>query len=79
MQVFTPSASQYRIIGVGLDIDIAGLVSLPNLTLQNLEFVFQSWINSGKDVTWEKLLQVCDDFPGQLGRAKANLENFLSS
>ena len=79
MQVFTPSASQYCIIGIGLDVAVADLIPLPNLTLKNLEAVFQRWIDSGKDVTWEKLLEVCDDFPDQLSRAKANLEKFLSS
>lgn len=79
MQVFTPSASQYSIIGIGLDVDVTDLIPLPNLTLKNLEAVFQRWIDSGKDVTWEKLLEVCDDFPHQLSRAKANLEKFLSS
>ena len=79
MQVFTPAASHYPIIGIGLNVAVADLIPLPNLTLQNLESVFQRWIDLGKDVTWEKLLEVCDDFPDQLGRAKADLEKFLSS
>ena len=78
-QVFTPSASHYSIIGIGLGVDVADLIPLPNLTIINFTTVFQRWIDSGKDVTWGKLLQVCDNYPGQLGRAKANLEKFLSS
>lgn len=52
---------------------------LPSMTLNNLCLVFKRWIDSGKNVTWEKMMQVCDDFPDQLGKAKNALSKFLSS
>ena len=45
----------------------------------NLIQVFKRWINSNKGVTWMKVLQVCEDFPEKLGRAKNDVEAFLSS
>ena len=44
-----------------------------------LILVFQRWIDSDNDVTWRKVLQVCEDFPEELGQAKAEVEGFLSS
>ena len=40
--------------------------------------VFSRWIKSSKEVTWIKVLQVCEDYPKQLGQAKAEVKGFLS-
>ena len=77
MRACAPSANHYLIIGIGLDVNVADLQPLPTMTISNLTIVFQRWIDSNKDVTWGKLLQVCDDFPDQLGKMKADIQNFL--
>ena len=77
MRACAPSASHYSIIGIGLDVTVSDLPALPSMTTSNLTIVFQRWINSNKDVTWEKLLQVCDDFPSELGKTKADIQKFL--
>ena len=77
MRACAPSASHYSLIGIGLDVDVSDLQPLPTMTTSNLTTVFQRWIASNKDVTWEKLLQVCDDFPDQLGKMKAEIQKFL--
>ena len=77
MRTCAPFARHYSIIGIGLDVDVSDLLPLPTMTTLNLTTVFQRWIASNKDVTWEKLLQVCDDFPDQLGKMKAEIQKFL--
>ena len=79
MKACVPSASHYSLIGIGLDVNVSDLQPLPSMTTANLTTVFQRWIDSNKDVTWEKLLQVCDDFPNELGKTKADIQKFLSS
>ena len=76
MKACAPSASHYSLIGIGLGVNVADLQPLPTMTTSNLTIVFQRWIDSNKDVTWEKLLQVCDDFPEQLGKMKADIQKF---
>uniref|UniRef100_A0A1X7V096 Death domain-containing protein n=1 Tax=Amphimedon queenslandica TaxID=400682 RepID=A0A1X7V096_AMPQE len=78
MKIFMPSVHHYELIGIGLDVDVSDLQPLPTMTATNLRLVFQRWIDSGEDVNWDKLVEVCDDFPVQLGNAKNKLENFLS-
>ena len=79
MKACVPSASHYSLIGIGLGVTVSDLQPLPSMTTSNLTIVFQRWIDSNKDVTWEKLLQVCDDFPNELGKTKADIQKFLSS
>ena len=79
MRACAPSATHYSIIGAGLDVTVSDLLPLPAMTTANLTTVFQRWIDSNKDVTWRKLLQVCDDFPSELGKTKAEIQKFLSS
>ena len=55
------------------------LLSLPQLTSDNLILVFKRWIDSDNDVTWRNILQVCEDYPEELGKAKSDVEGFLSS
>ena len=77
MRACAPSTRHYSIIGIGLDVNISDLQPLPTMTTANLTIVFQRWIDSNKDVTWGKLLQVCDDFSDQLGKMKADIQKFL--
>ena len=78
MKIFSIASDHYAIIGVGLDIRVADLMQLSNMTDDLLWHVFHKWISSDKNVTWEKILKVCDDYP-ELGRAKDKLEKFLLS
>ena len=78
MKIFMPSVHHYELIGIGLDVDVSDLQPLPTMTVSNLRLVFQRWIDSGEDVNWDKLIEVCENFPEQLGKAKNKLDNFLS-
>uniref|UniRef100_A0A1X7UDQ4 Death domain-containing protein n=2 Tax=Amphimedon queenslandica TaxID=400682 RepID=A0A1X7UDQ4_AMPQE len=79
LRLFKDSAVHSKIIGTALDVKVDDLVALPQYTSDNLILVFQRWIDSDKDVTWRKALQVCKDYPDELGRAKSDVEKFLSS
>ena len=76
MRACAPSASHCSIIGIGLDVNVSDLLPcpLPDMTTTKLTTVFQKWIDSNNDVTWEKLLQVCNDYPDQLGKMKADIQ-----
>ena len=41
--------------------------------------LFHRWIASNKEVTWKKMIQVCQYHPAELGEAEAELITFLSS
>ena len=46
---------------------------------QKVILTFHRWIASNKEVTWKKMIQVCRDYPNELGKAGAELKSFLSS
>ena len=59
---------------------MANLITSPIGAGNKLILVFESWIDSNKEVTWEKMLEVCkDDYPDELGKAKDELITFLKS
>ena len=67
------------LIGTALDVEVDDLLPYPAATTSNLIQVFKRWIDSNKGVTWRKVLQVCEDYPEEFGRVKAEVEGFLSS
>lgn len=79
MKIFNSFANHYEVFGIGLEVEVSDMQPLPTMSFHNLRLVFKRWIDLGKDVTWEKIMQVCDDFPDQLGKAKNALLKFLSS
>ena len=79
LRLFKSSSSHYMIIGTALNVKVDDLLPNPQSTTSNLILVFQRWMDSNKGLTWRKVLQVCEDFPEQLGQAKAEVERFLSS
>ena len=78
LALFIDSAAEYKVIGTLLGVYVGDLFPDPKLTDSNLIDVFQRWTASDKDVTWKKILQVCDCVSG-LGKAKADVKKFLSS
>ena len=36
-------------------------------------------MDSNKEVTWRKVLQVCEDYPAKFGQVKADVVKFLNS
>ncbi|XP_019856586.1 PREDICTED: kelch domain-containing protein 1-like isoform X2 [Amphimedon queenslandica] len=79
LRLFKSSSAHYSTIGTALDVQVDDLLHSPMLASDKLILVFQRWIDSNRGVTWRTVLQVCEDFPDQLGQAKAEVEGFLSS
>ena len=78
-RIFRPHANYYRIIGIALDVGVVDLMTSQSQNGDKLILVFERWIDSDKEVTWEKMLEVCKDYPNELGKAKNELIIFLKS
>ncbi|XP_019856587.1 PREDICTED: uncharacterized protein LOC109585083 [Amphimedon queenslandica] len=79
LRLFKSSFAHYSTIGTALNVQVDDLLQSPMSASDKLILVFQRWIDSNRGVTWRTVLQVCEDFPDQLGQAKAKVEGFLSS
>uniref|UniRef100_A0A1X7UIE6 Nucleoside phosphorylase domain-containing protein n=1 Tax=Amphimedon queenslandica TaxID=400682 RepID=A0A1X7UIE6_AMPQE len=76
IKIFRFSDDHYKLIGTGLGIDVSDdsdLKPKSETETENLITVFQRWFDADKDVNWDTLIKLCDDFPDQLGTAKSNL------
>ena len=79
IRIFKPYSHQYYIIGSALNVGIEDLMTSPIAADQKVILIFHRWIVSNKEVTWEKMIQVCQDYPDELGKAEVELKSFLSS
>ena len=77
MNIFDSSAHHYMTIGAGLNVKTADLMLIPEAADTNLIIVFQRWFDAGKDVNWDTLMKLCDDFPDQLWKAKSKLLAYI--
>ena len=76
-QIFGSSDDHYMLIGTGLNVKTADLKPIPDTASTNLITVFERWFNAGRSVNWDTLINLCDDFPDQLGKAKHNLLAYI--
>ena len=58
---------------------MADLMDSSSSADQKVMLVFQRWIASDNEVTWEKILEVCQDYPDKFGKAETGLRKFLST
>ena len=71
--IFHSSDENGRLIGTGLGVEMADLKQGSS----GLIDVFQRWFDAGKDVSWDTLIKLCDDFPRQLSKAKSDLLKYI--
>ena len=76
-RIFITYAHQYHIIGIALEVQVDDLMGSPIPADQKLVQVFQRWIASDNEVTWQKILEVCQDYQKKFGKAETELKKFL--
>ena len=80
LKIFDGFEQQYKLIGDSLDVRVKDIRYDTVVPEDSLRSVFDNWRKKPKkDVTWERIMQVCEDFPGEFGRVKSKLEEYLSS
>ncbi|XP_019862861.1 PREDICTED: uncharacterized protein LOC109591595 [Amphimedon queenslandica] len=77
IKIFGSSTAHYMTIGAGLHVDVSDLKPIPGIADTNLNLVFQRWFDADRDVNWDTLIKLCDDFRDQLGKAKSNLLAYI--
>ena len=77
MKIFDSSANHFMTIGAGLGVYTADLMPIPGAAENNLIIVLQRWFDANRDVNWDALIKLCDDFPYYLGKAKHNLLAYI--
>uniref|UniRef100_A0A1X7TG75 Death domain-containing protein n=1 Tax=Amphimedon queenslandica TaxID=400682 RepID=A0A1X7TG75_AMPQE len=77
LKLFKSYAAQYKVIGVALSVPVDDLLPIPGTATHNLICVFERWIASNEEVSWRKVLQVCDEYPEEFRKAKAEVEGFI--
>lgn len=74
--IFRECVHHYKIIGDGLKLHIADVISMQGTQQDKLREIFQRWFDARKDVNWDTLIRLCDKKP-ELGHAKYNIQAYL--
>uniref|UniRef100_A0A1X7T0A7 Death domain-containing protein n=1 Tax=Amphimedon queenslandica TaxID=400682 RepID=A0A1X7T0A7_AMPQE len=79
MKIFHYSTHHYMLIGNGLNVKVSDLMPIPGAASTNLMLVFQRWFDADRDVNWDTLIKLCDNFPDKLGIAKSKLLEYIGT
>ena len=79
LNIFNGCELHYGVIGKSLEVNVADIKYDANAAKDSLRLVFERWRQRNIDVTWKRIIQVCQDFPDEFGRVKSDLKKYLSS
>ena len=77
--IFKDYEHQYKLVGTGLGVNVADLKDDPERPTNPLITVFERWKAANNEVTWGKIVEVCNNFSQKLGKVHSNLLEYLSS
>ena len=78
-KVFKGYEDQYFLVGQGLNVTTRDITYNPHKPREALSIVFQRWKDKDKEVTWDKVIEVCDTFSDVLGKVLSDIRDFLAS
>ena len=78
-KVFKGYEAQYSLVGEGLNVTTRDITYNPQKPKEALSIVFQRWKDKDKEVTWDKVIEVCDTFSDELGKVLSDIRCFLAS
>ena len=78
-KVFKDYGDRYSLVGRGLNVNTTDITYNPRKPEEALSIVFQRWKNKDKEVTWDKLIEVCETFSNELGKVLSDIRRFLAS
>ena len=79
LKIFDGCEHRYKMIGHSLDVIVTDIRYDAAAPKNSLRLVFQRWRDKNEDVNWERIMQVCEDFPDDFGKVQSTLEEYLSS
>ena len=79
LKIFNGFERQYGFIGDCLEVKVADIRYDAAAPKDGLREVFNNWRKKDEDVTWKRIIEMCNDFPDDFGRVKFHLEEYLSS
>ena len=78
-KVFKGYEAQYFLVGEGLNVNTRDITYDPRKPKEALSIVLQRWKDKDEEVTWDKVIEVCDTFSDELGKVLSNIRDFLAS
>ena len=79
LRIFNGCEHHYGLIGTDLEVKVADIKYDADTAKDSLRLVFERWRERNRDVTWKRIIQVCEKFPDEFGRVKSDLDKYLSS
>uniref|UniRef100_A0A1X7TK72 Nucleoside phosphorylase domain-containing protein n=1 Tax=Amphimedon queenslandica TaxID=400682 RepID=A0A1X7TK72_AMPQE len=77
MKIFGSLDHHFMTIGAGLEVKTADLDFIAGPPNTKLQLVFQRWFDAGRDISWARLEELCDEFPDELGKAKSEVQAYI--
>ena len=78
-KVFKDYGDRYSLVGRGLNVNTTDITYNPRKPEEALSIVFDRWKGKNKEVTWDKVIKVCNAFSDELGKVLSGIQHLLAS